>query len=159
MGEPAIPPELLVATLREQLATQLKQTYIQEQAAQRERIQVERERATADQQAVLVKAEIQRNAAEHQKERLRLEGEGEKLKLIEIAQGQQAQVQVLGQDRVLELQMLKEALAAAREQPDIVKIPQVYVSGTGAGMEGAAAILGASNLVRTLQSARPAGTP
>jgi len=151
MGEPAIPPELLVATLREQLATQLKQTYTQEEAAQKERIKVERERATADQQAVLVKAEIERAAAAHQKERLRLEGEGEKLKLIEIAQGQKAQVQVLGEDRVLELQMLKEALQAAKEQPDIVKIPQVYVSGSGTSLEGAAAILGASNLVRTIK--------
>jgi regulator of protease activity HflC (stomatin/prohibitin superfamily) len=151
MGEPAIPPELLVATLREQLATQLRQTYIEEQAAQKERIEVERERATADQQSVLVKAEIQKAAAEYQKERLRLEGEGEKLKLIEIAQGQKAQVQVLGEDRVLELQMLKEALAAAIEQPDIVKIPQVYVSGSGTSLEGAAAILGASNLVRAIK--------
>jgi len=154
MGEPSIPPELLVATLREQLATQLRKTYIEEQAAQKERIKVERERATADQQAILVKAEIEKAAAEHQKERLRLEGEGEKLKLIEIAQGQKAQVQILGEDRVLELQMLKEALAAAKEQPDIVKIPQVYVSGAGTSLEGAAAILGASNLVRTI---KPAG--
>ena len=158
MGEPAIPPELLVATLREQLATQLRQTYIEEQAAQKERIEVERERATADQQAILVKAEIEKAAAEHQKERLRLEGEGEKLKLIEIAQGQKAQVQVLGEERVLELQMLKEALAAAKEQPEIVKIPQVYVSGAGTSLEGAAAILGASNLVRTIKpAAKPGG--
>lgn len=151
MGEPAIPPELLVATLREQLAIQLKRTYTQEEAAQKERIKVERERATADQQDVLVKAEIERAAATHQKERLRLEGEGEKLKLIEIAKGQQAQVKVLGQDRVLQLQMLKEALNAAITQPAIVKIPQVYVSGSGSSLEGAAAILGASNLVRSIQ--------
>lgn len=64
MGEPAIPPELLVATLREQLANQLQTTYKQEQDAQRERIKVERERATADQQATLVAAEIQKKAAE-----------------------------------------------------------------------------------------------
>lgn len=154
MGEPSIPPELLVATLREQLATQLRKTYIEEQAAQKERIKVERERATADQQAILVKAEIEKAAAEFQKERLRLEGEGEKLKLIEIAQGQKAQVQVLGESRVLELQMLKEALAAAVQQPAIVKVPQVYVSGSGTSLEGAAAILGASNLVRTIQPSR-----
>ncbi len=91
MGEPAIPPELLVATLREQLAIQLQQTYKKEQDAQRERIKVERERATADQQEILVAAEIQKKAAEHTKEQLRLLGEGEKLKLLEIAKGQEAQ--------------------------------------------------------------------
>lgn len=159
LGEPAIPPELLVATLREQLATQLRKTYREEQAAQGERIKVERDRATADQQKILVKAEIEKQAAEHQKTRLKLEGEGEKLKLIEIAKGQKAQVDVLGQDRTLRLQMLKEALAVAREQPDIIKIPTVQVSGTNGGLEGAAAILGASNLVQMLsgQEAKPKG--
>jgi len=150
LGEPAIPPELLVATLREQLATQLRQTYKEEQAAQKERITVERDRATADQQQILVKAEIEKQAAQHQKTRLKLEGEGEKLKLIEIAKGQKAQVVVLGQDRTLQLQMLKETLAVAKEQPGIIKIPSVQVMGTTGGFEGAAAILGASNLGQML---------
>lgn len=152
LGEPVIPPELLVATLWEQLATQLRKTYREEQAAQGERIKVERDRATADQQKILVKAEIEKQAAEHQKTRLKLEGEGEKLKLIEIAMGQKAQVDVLGQDRTLRLQMLKESLAVAREQPEIIKIPQVQVMGTSGGFEGAAAILGSSNLVQMLNA-------
>lgn len=152
LGEPAIPPELLVATLREQLATQLRQTYQKEQAAQAERIKVERDRATADQQKVLVKAEIEKQAAEHQKTRLKLEGEGAKLKLIEIARGQSAQVDVLGKDRTMQLQMLKEVLAVAKDNPDIIKIPTVQVMGAGSGYEGAAAILGASNLVQMLDA-------
>ncbi len=151
LGEPAIPPELLVATLRKQLATQLQQTYREEQAAQGERIKVERDRATADQQKILVKAEIEKQAAEHQKTRLKLEGEGEKLKLIEIAKGQKAQVDVLGEDRTLQLQMLKESLAIARDQPDIIKVPMVQVMGSAGGFEGAAAILGASNLVQMMK--------
>jgi len=150
LGEPAIPPELLVATLREQLAEQLKQTYQKEQEAQAERIKVERDRATADQQKTLVRAEIEKEAAEHQKTRLRLEGEGEKLKLIEIAKGQQAQVSVLGQARTMQLQMLKEVLSVAKDNPDIIKIPTVQVIGSSKGYEGAAAILGASNLVQML---------
>ncbi len=150
LGEPAIPPELLVATLRKQLATQLQQTYREEQAAQGERIKVERDRATADQQKILVKAEIEKQAAEHQKTRLKLEGEGEKLKLIEIAKGQKAQVEVLGEDRTLQLQMLKESLAIAKDQPDIIKVPMVQVMGQTGGFEGAAAILGASNLVQMM---------
>jgi hypothetical protein len=149
LGEPAIPPELMVARLREQLAGQLRQTYLEEQMTQRERIAVERERATANQQETLVKAEISKQAAEHRREQLRLEGEGEKLKLIEIAQGQKAQVGVLGEDKVLQLQMLKEILAVAQVNSDIIKVPLVHVAGDG-GLEGAAAVLGASSNLSAL---------
>lgn len=151
MGEPAIPPELLVATLREQLATQLKATYLKEQQAQRQRIAVERERATADQQATLVKAEIAKQAAAHRKQQLKLEGEGEKLKLTEIARGQKAQAEVLGRERAMQLQALEKALNAAIENPAIVKVPTVQVNGSGSGYEGAAAVLGASNLIETMK--------
>ena len=54
----------------------------------------------------------------YRREQLRLEGEGAKLKLIEIAQGQKAQIEVLGEDKVLQLQMLKELLAVAGETPE-----------------------------------------
>jgi len=156
LGEPAIPPELLVATLREQLATQLKHTYTQEKAAQEERIKVEKDRATADQQHVLVKAEIGKQAAQHFKIQLKREGEGQKLKLMEIAKGQQAQVNVLGKERTMQLQMLEKSLAAAVKNPAIVKVPVVNViSGSGGGdLNGAAAILGSSNIVQMLNNQR-----
>ncbi len=152
MGEPAIPPELLVATLREQLAIQLQATYKKEQDAQRERIKVERERATADQQKELVAAEIRKKAAEFTKEQLRLLGEGEKLKLLEIAKGQEAQALVLGKEAALQLAALEMALEAAKANDRIVKVPTVQVIGGGAGsFEGAAAILGSSNIIRAMQ--------
>jgi len=151
LGEPAIPPELLVATLREQLAQQLKNTYREEQSAQAERIKVERDRASADQQHILVKAQIEKQAAEHRKTQLKLEGEGAKLKLIEIARGQSAQVAVLGKDRTMQLQMLKDVLAVAKETPEIIKIPTVQVIGDSTGLQGAAAILGSSNFVQMLK--------
>ena len=151
LGEPAIPPELLVASLREQLAKQLEKTYIQEKEAQQARIAVQKEKATADQQPTLVKAQIEKEAAKERKETLRLEGEGEKLKLIEIAKGQKEQVSVLGQDRVMRLQMLEKTLNAAVANPDIVKVSTVNVqSGQGSTLEGAAAVLGSSNLVQML---------
>ncbi len=160
MGEPAIPPELLVATLREQLAIQLQQTYKKEQDAQRERIKVERERATADQQATLVAAEIQKKAAEHTKEQLRLLGEGEKLKLLEIAKGQEAQALVLGRDAALQLAALEMALEAAKQNDKIVKVPMVQVIGSQAGsFEGAAAILGSSNIIQALQGLKTTPPP
>jgi len=155
MGEPAIPPELMVATLREQLAVQLESTYKKEQSAQKERIKVEKERATADQQGELVKAEINKKAAEFTKEKLRLLGEGEKLRLMEIAKGQKAQANVLGKKAALELTALKMTLEAATKNEKIVKVPHVQVGsgsgGAGGSLEGAAAILGASNVVNSIK--------
>ena len=58
LGEPAIPPELLVAVRREQLATQLARAFIQERAAQEKRVDSEKAKATADQQSKLVELEI-----------------------------------------------------------------------------------------------------
>ncbi len=147
-GDPAIPPELLTARQREQLAGQLQKAYEQEKLAQDERIKSEKSRAEADQQPNLVKAEMQVKIAEQEKLALQKLGEGEKLKLLEIATGQKAQVKVLGEARVMQLSVLEKILAAATEQPDIVKVPNVYVQGASGGLEGAAAILGASNLLQ-----------
>lgn len=152
MGEPAIPPELLVATLREQLAVQLQETYKQEQTAQSERIKVETERETANQQGTLVASQIRERAAEFIKNEQKLLGEGEKLRLMEIAKGQQAQSDVLGQEGAIMLASLGMTLDAAKEVPEMVKVPLVNVSGGGAaGLEGAAAILGASNIFNAVQ--------
>ena len=153
LGEASVPPELMTARLREQLAAQLKETFAKERVAQQERIKVERERATADQQPKLVEAEIAKQAASHQKEKLRLEGEGEKLKLIEIARGQEALTKVLGSGLVAQLKALEMAFSFAADHPEMVKVPNVLVTGAdGGGFEGAAAVLGYSNLVRGLNS-------
>jgi hypothetical protein len=143
----AVPPELLVVRMREQVASQLQETFKMEKEAQDQRILTEKSRATADQQPELVASEIRVKIAEKNKEASQLMGEGEKLKLIEIAKGQDAQVQVLGEEKVVQLAVLDKVLNAAVENPDIVKIPHILVSGSSGGLEGAAAILGASNLV------------
>jgi regulator of protease activity HflC (stomatin/prohibitin superfamily) len=154
-----VPPELMVARLREQLADQLQETYKREKAAQDQRILTEKARATADQQPELVAAEIRVKVAEKNKMAEKLKGEGEKLKLIEIATGQKAQVAVLGEEKVMELAVLDKILTAAVTNPDIVKIPRILVSGEGAGLEGAAAILGASNLVSGIGKGSKKGEP
>ncbi len=60
---------------------------------------------------------------------------------------------VLGQDRVLQLQILKETLEIAKQNPDIIKVPMVQVSGTsGSSLEGAAAVLGSSNFVNMMNA-------
>ena len=158
-GDPAIPPELLVARQRQQLADQLEATYERERTAQEKRIAVEKSRATADQQSELVRAQIAVQVAEQEKEQRRLQGEGEKLRLTEIAKGQQAQTAVLGEDRVYQLAVLDKVLQAAVTNPGIVKIPNVYVQGTGSGFEGPAAILGASTLMQSIAGGQGARSP
>jgi SPFH domain / Band 7 family len=58
LGEPAIPPELLISRQREQLAVQLAKAYQQETASQGKRIETEQARATANEQPRLVESQI-----------------------------------------------------------------------------------------------------
>ncbi|OWK27435.1 MAG: hypothetical protein US76_04385 [Parcubacteria group bacterium GW2011_GWA2_38_13b] len=102
-GDPAIPPELLLAWQREQLAQQLKKAYTQEKIAQDERITAEKAKATADQQSKLVESEIEVKRSEQIAIAKENEGLGEKNKLTLITQAQKEQSEILGQDRVVEL--------------------------------------------------------
>jgi hypothetical protein len=143
LGESAIPPELLLARQREQLAGQLRAAYIQEQVAQEQRQQTEQARSTADRQNELVAAQISVKTAELAQQRRQAEGHGERLFLEEQAAGQTAQAEVLGKDSVLKLQALKLVLDMLAAHPELVsnlKLPQVYVA--GGGLEGPAAVLG-----------------
>ena len=144
LGESAIPPELLLARQREQLAGQLRAAYVQEQIAQEQRQKTEQARSTADQQRDLVTAQISVQTARLAQDRRQAEGHAERLFLEEQAAGQTAQVNVLGKDNVLRLQQLKLMLDLLAAHPEIVanlKLPQVYVGG-GGGLEGPAAIFG-----------------
>lgn len=151
MGEVAVPPELLTASLRQQLAIQLQGTYVQEKLAQEKRIAVEEQRATAEQQPELIKALIAKQAAEYNKLKRIIDGEADKAFLTLVAEGQQKQAAVLGQDRVLQLEIAKLTINAATANPEIVKVPNVLVTGSVPGsFEGPAAILGNSNLSQQL---------
>ena len=143
-GDPVIPPELLLARKREQLAQQMITTFRKEQQAQEERIRTEKARATAEQQPELVRAEIQVEVAKQDRTAAQLRGEGEKLRLQEIAAGQEAQAGVLGRELTYQLAMVKEVLAFIAANPDAVKVPSVLVEGgeSGASLPAAAAIFG-----------------
>jgi len=54
----------------------------------------------------------------------------------------------------MQLQALEKTLAAAVQNPAIVKVPTVLVTGAGSGYEGAAAVLGASNLINGLRGVK-----
>jgi hypothetical protein len=96
LGESAIPPELLLARQREQLAGQLRAAYMQEQTAHEQRQKTEQARATADQQRDLVTAQISVQTARLAQDRRQSEGHAERLFLEEQAAGQTAQAEVLG---------------------------------------------------------------
>ncbi len=162
-GDPALPPELLVSRLRQQLADQLQVTYQQEQKAQTQRIETEKARATAEQQHQLVEAVIGVQVSEQNKNAAKLRGEGQKLELEEVAQGQRAQADVLGQDRVLTITLVQQLLKTIQEKPEVVSligrlVPQTVVStgGQGASLDSAAAIFGA--LLNNGAGATPAMT-
>jgi hypothetical protein len=145
LGEPAIPPEILIARLRQQLADQLGQAYQRETEAQKQRIETEQARATANDQPRLVEAQIAVKVAQQREDERAALGRAERKYLEEIAQGQSAQANVLGQDRVAMLQALDKVLSTLERQPNLVTIVGKLVPNTvvnGSGLEGAAAILG-----------------
>ncbi len=123
-GDPVIPPEILLARRREQLAQQLKRAFAQERHAQTERITTEQAKATADQQERLVEAQIEVKRSEQFAIALRNEGLGERDKLNLIAEGQEAQAQVLGKDRVVELRkfevLINSLVGFFKDHPDVL---------------------------------------
>ena len=159
LGFPAVPPELLVARRREQLAQQLKLAFMQEKQAQNERIKTEQAKATAEKQPALVEAEIEvRRSKEFAKAR-KNEGQGEKDKLELIAKGQARQVSVLGQEKVVELRKyeitLKQLMDFLNAHPEVLTtaisnahkfVPdRVFTlggEGGGNGLAGALGVLG-----------------
>lgn len=123
LGEPAIPPELLVAVRREQLATQLARAFIQERAAQEKRVDSEKAKATADQQSKLVESEINVQRSVQNAQAARNEGQGERDKLSLISEGQQKQVGVLGPESTVKLRqfelMLDTIAKFANAHPEV----------------------------------------
>src|SRR5215469_3611843 len=158
LGEPAIPPELLVAVRREQLATQLARAFIQEKAAQEKRIDSEKAKETANQQGTLVRAEIGVQASVQNALAARNEGQGERDKLTAIAAGQKSQVEVLGPDATRQLRQFELALDTiakfANANPQVIAaaltnaskfVPQTSINlgGSGSGsLLDAAGLLG-----------------
>ncbi|WP_436094207.1 SPFH domain-containing protein [Bosea sp. LjRoot237] len=164
MGEPSIPPELLVSRLREQLAEQLSRAYSRETEAQKVRLDTEAARARADQQREFVAAQIGVQVAEQRQKERQLLGQAERGYLEELAKGQNAQANVLGQDRVAYLQALEKVLATLEKKPELVNlvgrlVPNTVVTGGGDGLAGAAALLssaltGAGTPARNTSGAR-----
>jgi hypothetical protein len=155
-GDPSVPPELLLPGKRKQLAESLVSTYKQEKLAQFERVESEKERARADQQGELMKSEIGIKVAENNALAKQKEGDGQRKYLEAVAKGQEAQANVLGKEKAFELAYVKEVLAAAASNPQMIKVPNTFViGGDGGGLTGAAAVLGANNITMGLSQRVP----
>ncbi len=146
LGEPSIPPELLVSRLRQQLADQLSQAYKRETEAQEQRIETEQARSTANEQPRLVASQIAVKVARQREEERAALGRAERKYLEELARGQLAQAEVLGKDRVAVLQALEKILVSLERKPELVAlvgklVPNTVVGGES-GLAGAAAIFG-----------------
>jgi hypothetical protein len=144
-GEPLIPPELLVARQRQQLAGQLKLAYEQEQISQQQRQLTEAARATADRQGDLVTSQIALQQAQIFEQTRAANGRAERAFLEEQAKGQTAQAGVLGKDSVLQLNELQIVTDLLAKHPDLlahVPMPATLVIGGGGGLEAPSAILG-----------------
>src|SRR5262245_33204528 len=176
LGEPAIPPELLVAVRRGQLATQLAKAFIQEKGAQEKRIESDKAKATADQQSDLVRAEIGVQTSLQNAQALRNQGQGERDKLTLISEGQKAQTEVLGVDATVRLRqyelMLDRMFGFADKNPNVLttalanahKFVPERVTNVGSGnasdsLMGAASILGDLLSPSAPRAAAPAAAP
>jgi hypothetical protein len=175
LGEPAIPPELLVAVRREQLATQLAKAFIQERAAQEKRIDSEKAKETANQQGTLVRAEIGVQASVQNALAARNEGQGERDKLTAIAAGQKSQVEVLGPEATRQLRQFELALDTvakfANANPQVIAaaltnaskfVPQTSInlggSGSGSLLDAAGLLGGLITAGQTPAAAAPPAT-
>lgn len=138
-GEPAIPPEILLAPRLERLSQELRTAYEQQQLAQEQRQEVTRAAALADEQPRLVAAEITRQEQEYL-------GQGQRAFLEQQAAGQRAQANVLGPDRTTQIRQLEMVLNTLGENPELlnnIPNPEILVIGSE-GLESASAILGRS---------------
>jgi hypothetical protein len=153
--QPDMPPEVLIPRKRRQLAFEMIETLQREQEAQMERIAKENAQATAEAQPELVKAQIAVEVAEQYKQQQLLRGEADRNYLEQVAKGQEAQANVLGNELVAKLKMMELILDNPEALEHLGKtVPNIVVmSGSDGGangigsLEGFAAILSGSGVL------------
>lgn len=162
LGDSAIPPELLLARQRQQLAGQLREAFQQETIAQQERQKVAEARANADQQASLVRAQIGVKTADLGRQQRESEGKGESAYLQQIALGQQAQTNILGADKVFMFNIVDKVLAALVQHPEIlgsIKLPQYFFMGGDPSTQSAGMLATSPALAGLAKALQPSIPP
>ncbi|MBP9749291.1 MAG: hypothetical protein KBD21_00935 [Candidatus Pacebacteria bacterium] len=153
--EPDMPPEVLIPRKRQQLAFEMIATLQKEQAAQVERIAKANAEATAEQQPKLVEAEIAVKVANQYELERQARGRADRNYLEQVAAGQEAQANVLGQDLVARLKMMELILDKPEALQQLSKtVPSIVVmNGGGEGangigsLEGLAAVLSGGSIL------------
>ena len=163
--QPDMPPEVLIPRKRRQLAFEMIETLQREQEAQVERIAKENAQAMAEQQPELVRAEIGVQVAEQYKQKQLLRGEADRNYLEQVALGQKAQAEVLGNELVAKLKMMELVLDNPTALEHLGKIvPDIVVINGGGGeglgsigsLEGFASVLAGSGILGRNQTTAPA---
>ncbi|MCP4185932.1 MAG: hypothetical protein GY761_21935 [Hyphomicrobiales bacterium] len=137
-GNADLPPELLVARKQEQLAGQMQRTFIQKRLAQVQRQATEAAQSRADKQGALVEASIQVETSELKIKQQTNLGIAAKEFDTNAAAGREALANVLGKDRVVQLQALELILNTLKENPEILgylKLPSTLSINNGGGVD------------------------
>lgn len=161
-----LPEDLMQTQTKRIIAEQQQEMYKMEQRSQAERTEMEKMRATADQQPTLVASEIavkvatQKKAemitlAEGNAEAKALEGAGEGKRLIAIGDGEASKIaaigeataqayskqqEAIGEDAIKQIKIV-ELISTAIENGQIKIVPEVLVTGGGSAAEGLMAML------------------
>jgi regulator of protease activity HflC (stomatin/prohibitin superfamily) len=156
-----LPEELMQTQTKRIIAEQQQEMYKMEQRSQAERTEMEKMRATADQQPTLVASEIAVKVATQKKaemitlaegnaeakalegsgegKRLKAIGDGEASKIAAIgdatAQAYQKQQQAIGEEAIKQIKIV-ELISAAIESGQIKIVPDVLVTGNGNAADG-----------------------
>jgi uncharacterized membrane protein YqiK len=161
-----LPEDLMQTQTKRIIAEQQQEMYKMEQKSQAERTEMEKMRATAEQQPILVASEIAVKVATQKKtemitlaegsaeakalegagegKRLKAIGEGEASKIAAIgeatAQAYSKQQAAIGEDAIKQIKIV-ELIAAAIENGHIKIVPDVLVTGGGNAVDGLMGIL------------------
>jgi len=156
-----LPEDLMETQTKRIIAEQQQEMYKMEQRSQAERTEMEKMRATADQQPTLVASEIAVKVATQKKaemitlaegtaeskalegtgegKRLKAIGDGEASKIAAIgdatAQAYSKQKEAIGEDAIKQIKIV-ELISAAIENGQIKIVPDVLVSGSGNAADG-----------------------
>ncbi len=156
-----LPEDLMQTQTKRIIAEQQQEMYKMEQRSQAERTEMEKMRATADQQPTLVASEIAVKVATQKKaemitlaegtaEAKALEGTGEGKRLIAIGDGEASKIaaigeataqaynkqqEAIGEDAIKQIKIV-ELIAAAIEKGTIKVVPDVLVAGGGNATDG-----------------------
>ena len=149
-GNIDLPPAVLVPQKIKELSIKMRYAYVQQQATYKQLIKTNETKATADQQPTLVKAKILDQQAGYQASARQKEGIGEQKYLTAVAKGQKSQVDVLGEEKTVQLQIVKEVMVMCKARPEVCAAnPMFYINGSGeaGGMNGTAALLKVKELM------------